>query len=306
MLKSKISKDGTIREYLDWINDIIEDNKRNQLFERTSVFYRGQCNKEWPIIPFAFRTENGEYREFDLYSQARSIAWSVISDCHTSLEQLVRLQHFGLPTRLIDVTHNPLVALFFACNGKHNKNGCVFWGTNEFFCNYRFAEVIAEEVMTNNRNGYNCKSIRNILPEFFKNIDEWSDSDRNNLQYCVNALSHPYYLLPPYNNSRIKAQKGAFIIPPLICTNGITNPDEDTEYFNLSNDIDYGTSEYTINNEPHKLFQPQTFIVRSKHKQNILTELKEIGIDRVSLFPDNIEALMEHIADSVRLPQIVL
>ena len=37
------------------------------------------------------------------------------SECKSALDYLVQMQHYGLPTRLLDVTTNPLVALYFAC-----------------------------------------------------------------------------------------------------------------------------------------------------------------------------------------------
>jgi hypothetical protein len=93
------------------------------------VFYRGHSNKKkYKLEPSLFRKdEEGNY----LYKENEHILYRELlvsnsvdfqSDVYT-LDSLVRMQHYSLPTRLLDITSNPLIALYFACKSSLDEEG---------------------------------------------------------------------------------------------------------------------------------------------------------------------------------------
>lgn len=84
-------------------------------------FYRGQSDATWSLTPGIYRDTQLAKNEAKIFSDTISDFPEEFSNCETPFEQLVKMQHYSVPTRLLDVTTNPLVALFFACQEVKDK-----------------------------------------------------------------------------------------------------------------------------------------------------------------------------------------
>lgn len=99
-----------------------------------TYYYRGQASTEFKLIPSIGRLLKDGAETRVLLQYEREIfedfkrKYSMFTDVHpkNDMEFLFLAQHYGLPTRLLDWTYNPLIALYFACCSNADKNGVVF------------------------------------------------------------------------------------------------------------------------------------------------------------------------------------
>jgi len=78
-------------------------------------WYRGQIEHGWGLTPRLARNRGHIEREVDMLKRFRQDAGPRVREIpRTTWEWIGLAQHYGLPTRLLDWTENPLVALYFA------------------------------------------------------------------------------------------------------------------------------------------------------------------------------------------------
>lgn len=175
------------------------------LFDGQKSFYRGQSNSMWHLCPTIYRNDNPRH-EHKFYYQAITQKPNEFLTDLSAFDILVRMQHYEIPTRLIDITTSPLTALHFVLQDP-NPTGIIFKFKPKKELVKRFDSLSIALISNLVKFEHEIKRTKfdwEISREFPKIFFDY--------EKIMKTISDAYFVKPRWNNPRIALQKGAFII----------------------------------------------------------------------------------------------
>lgn len=162
------------------------------------MWFRGHADCSWKLLPGFLRNSAGISETTLLNKFRQSAAMLADNRPENSFDWTFLMQHYGVPTRLLDWTESPLVAMYFAVSNhqKHPNTDAALWR-------------LWPTALNQNAN-INDKSEENYIPSF--DDEELTGYSPDSLRQGTRLELFPVATIATRNNARIQAQLGTFTI----------------------------------------------------------------------------------------------
>lgn len=248
-----------VREFLDRVENLCQERgfrRRSANREKwESLWFRGQGISGWPLVPRIYRSEYRDADEAEIRQEFQSKAIQLLQDKspRSNFEWYFLMQHFGVPTRLLDWTDNPLAALYFAVESGQSGKSSAVWVLDPSAWNSALEMTFSGP----------------LLPEW-QETKQWLFELETAFSTNTNFSQElPAAIDPPHVDRRLTAQGSHFVI------------------FGKAKEMTAAMRKINKGKRnPREQAWLEKIEISGDRQGAILSQLKSFGISRFSVFPD--------------------